>query len=289
MKNLLPKTDAFARIDLVGDASVDFGQRLFSRNITGLSKDSGVLSLFLSAEAKVLGLFWVFRTEGGLSLFTPERQYQELIGVIEKYHFAEAFTTQPGPTVSAYWENAQTGHLGKDAELRDGYGAKTAAGTFCGMWKNTCFTFELDAEKEEKEPLPETDLKWELHRLQNLIPRKPDDYDTNDLVFDIGFETLCEQAKGCYIGQEVVERVRSRGGSASRRLALVEWEKEPLPREVVMHPTEGQALGRTTSSFAQVDREKFLGFAYVRRGSEIGQMVVLQNGGISGRISRFIS
>jgi folate-binding protein YgfZ len=66
--------------------------------------------------------------------------------------------------------------------------------------------------------------------------------------------------KGCYPGQELVERMDSRGSTAPRHLEVLERHPDDTPGTVVLH--EGTEIGMITS----VGTTKVL--AYIKRGHD---------------------
>lgn len=262
----------YSLIELEGQDASDFGHRMFSRSLKTLSAQEGRLTLFLSAEGKIQSIFWMIKTNNGLRLIVEKDQQQGLANLIERYHFAENFKMVLGPTVSATWRpspnvGAGVGFL-KDQQ-------------FVGVWRGTEWIFDLNQASQ----LGSSD--WALHRVQNLIPEWGSDMDASTLVFEPGLEELCDENKGCYIGQEVVERVRSRGGQAPRRLALLEWSQQPPTKSQSIASSSQENIGNTTATQAVEFEGKWLGLAYLKRGFGI-EGAQVQTDGVSGRCLRSI-
>lgn len=74
--------------------------------------------------------------------------------------------------------------------------------------------------------------------------------------------------KGCYPGQELVERMDSRGSQAPNQLRILDVAPDAKPGDPIVDPAEpaGGSIGVLTS----VAGEKALG--YVRRGSAVGDV-----------------
>lgn len=70
--------------------------------------------------------------------------------------------------------------------------------------------------------------------------------------------------KGCYPGQELVERMDSRGADAPRALRIVDIDGQVVGDEVT--DADGDVVGRITSASGG------LGLAYVKRGSGVGRV-----------------
>ena len=105
----------------------------------------------------------------------------------------------------------------------------------------------------------------EMYRIARGIPRYGVDLRERDLPQETGQEHALNFTKGCYIGQEIVERIRSRGNV---HRALVGFEVEGEPPQPGMKVFAGdKEVGEITSSsrvpFATGDRTLALG--YIRR------------------------
>jgi folate-binding protein YgfZ len=84
--------------------------------------------------------------------------------------------------------------------------------------------------------------------------------------------------KGCYTGQEIVERVRSRGQVNRARVAL-EFATVELPGPNTPLLVEGKELGYVTRSAFSPARNAFIGMGYVRREKSAPQSVLDVGGG----------
>jgi folate-binding protein YgfZ len=266
----------FSEIRLNGQAAIEFGHRMFSRSIRDLKLGAGALSAFLSPEGKVLETFWVVRMNEGLLLFVRTDRQQNLIDLLEKYHFAEAFSVEKGPRIAARWgESPRGGGMGE-----------LYSKNFIGYFRQTEFIFSLDESTATKVPAaPEVQT---LHRIKSLLPEREFDFDESTLVFDLGFEELCDPDKGCYVGQEVVERVRTRGGHFPRRLASFQWTDEPSPYSVILDES-GSAIGSTTTSVAKSEDHSFYSLGFLKRNSATpSTQVRLKDSPITGRVLSLI-
>ncbi|MBI2816113.1 MAG: aminomethyl transferase family protein [Acidobacteria bacterium] len=115
----------------------------------------------------------------------------------------------------------------------------------------------------------------ETCRIEAGIPRYGVDVTDKNLLQETGQMQAVSFTKGCYIGQEVVERVRSRG-HANRTLVhlLVEERKEITPETQIV--IDGEPVGSTGSSAYCFSLGKTVAFGYVRREyAEPGKQVMV--------------
>ncbi|MBZ5591104.1 MAG: hypothetical protein LAP39_02635 [Acidobacteriia bacterium] len=101
-------------------------------------------------------------------------------------------------------------------------------------------------------------------RLEHFKPRYGEDIFHTTLSQETQQNHAVNFNKGCYIGQEIVERVRSRG-LVHRLLAGVEIESSevPAPETRLFHGEED--VGKMTSAVLSPALGKVVGMAYVRR------------------------
>jgi folate-binding protein YgfZ len=101
-------------------------------------------------------------------------------------------------------------------------------------------------------------------RLEHFQPRYGEDILSTTLSQETQQLHAVNFNKGCYIGQEIVERVRSRG-LVHRLLAGVEIESSeaPAPETRIFHGEED--IGKMTSATFSPALGKVVGMAYVRR------------------------
>jgi folate-binding protein YgfZ len=102
-------------------------------------------------------------------------------------------------------------------------------------------------------------------RLEAGIPWFGYDFDEKHIPHEAGLDqSHINYEKGCYTGQEIVERVRSRG-SVSRRLAGIQFfgEKPPAPGTKLLF--EGAEAGHVTSAGFSPRLGRPIGLGYIRR------------------------
>lgn len=108
-----------------------------------------------------------------------------------------------------------------------------------------------------------------VHRIEAGIPWLP--YEINDEVLPAEtcqLERAVSYHKGCYLGQEVVERMRSRGVVA-RNLCGVVIEADVVPEPgLELHNDAGQAVGTLASACRSFSAESVVGLGYLKTGSD---------------------
>jgi tRNA-modifying protein YgfZ len=102
-----------------------------------------------------------------------------------------------------------------------------------------------------------------LVRIENGKPRYGEDISDRYLAQETQQLHAVHFNKGCYLGQEIVERVRSRG-QVHRHLAPVEIESATAPAPGSKLVADGNAVAEITSAVYSPALGKTVGLAYVR-------------------------
>jgi folate-binding protein YgfZ len=113
--------------------------------------------------------------------------------------------------------------------------------------------------------LVESDFEvLEILRIEAGVPRLGAELDESVLPAEAGLDRAVSTRKGCYTGQEVVERLRSRGQVSHRLVGLSTSGERPL--EVSAEVTaQGKRVGEVTSACLS-PAAGAIALAFVRRG-----------------------
>jgi len=122
---------------------------------------------------------------------------------------------------------------------------------------------------------------WEMARMEAGIPRFGIDMDETNLAPEAGLDQRAiSYSKGCYIGQEVIARIRTYGqvAKALRRLRLADDLKNlPLNGDKLFH--NGAEVGYLTSALASPTLRSNIAFGYVRKEiNQIGAKLTIRVG-----------
>jgi len=115
-------------------------------------------------------------------------------------------------------------------------------------------------------------------RIEAGIPRYGQELAEDTMPLEAGLYKALSFTKGCYIGQEIVERTRSRGHVNWKLVGLrVDSVTPPIAGEKLT--SEGKEIGEVTSACISPTLGKTLALAYVRREvSEPGAKLNLPSG-----------
>lgn len=241
-------------VELSGADAPDFLHRLTTADIRNLAVGVGTPACFLTAQGRIRVCFTLWRCtpdsfgmelEEGTPVEGAQGKWKkELLSTIDQYTFAEKFTISeqtscrwifgsnggdallalqtpdlaPGQT-RLTWNGARICH----------HGTRDFGRTWITAWGSEAQLQELaqavGAELTYESEIPE--LTWA--RVQALRPWPGAEIIETTLPLEAGMMDAIAQGKGCYPGQEVIERMISMG-SPPRRLVLLEAERAPHPR-----------------------------------------------------------
>jgi folate-binding protein YgfZ len=118
--------------------------------------------------------------------------------------------------------------------------------------------------------LTQLGASWVGARAQNILrieagmPRYGIDFSEETLLLEVGLENSYSYTKGCYLGQEVVERIRSRG-HVNRKLCglLLDGDAPANAGDAIL--AGDHEVGRITSSVASLALNRPIALGYIHK------------------------
>jgi folate-binding protein YgfZ len=250
-----------------------------TNHVNDLAPGAGLYAFFLNDKGRILADARIFRLESGYFLDTEPETAVFLRDHIDRYIIADdAYVTDE----SADW--AVIGLEGPDSHLRaaelnlpvpekdlailpweDGFVAKLAFAATQGLriWVRSAKKQAL-VDRLTALQTPEVAAKdARLVRIENGIPRYGEDITDRYLVQETQALHAVHFTKGCYLGQEIVERVRSRG-QVHRFLTSIRLETANTPERGAKLLANGAAAGEITSAAYSPALSKVVAMAYLR-------------------------
>lgn len=88
----------------------------------------------------------------------------------------------------------------------------------------------------------------EILRLEAGQPRFGIDMDESNVVSETGLDDAVSFTKGCYIGQEIIARIKYRGHVAKKLSGLILEGRGKIERDAKITAADGKEIGRVTSA-----------------------------------------
>jgi len=110
---------------------------------------------------------------------------------------------------------------------------------------------------------PISDDTLEILRVEAGIARFGVDMDDTNVVPETNLDDAVSYTKGCYVGQEIIVRIKHRGHPAKKLTGLKFETDVQIESGAVINSTENQEIGRVTSAVIS-PRLGSIGLGYVR-------------------------
>ncbi len=275
-----------AKVALTGSDRMRWLNGMVTNNIRDLAVGHGVYAFLLNPQGHILGDLYAYNRGDSLMIDTDQSQSEKLLATFDHYIIMDDVEiTNHSDKLTAI---GITGPKVREVLLAAGFEIpeveplqfvdvawKDLAMTIVRSDNATVETYELwlapgretflrDAlTKAGATPVGTTAV--ELLRIAAGIPLYGQDVRERDLPQETEQQRAVHFSKGCYIGQEIVERIRSRG-NVHRKFTGFEV-RGPLPAVGTKIQADGRDVGEITSAallpLANGDRSVALG--YIRR------------------------
>lgn len=271
------------KIVVTGKDRVRWLHNMVTNNIRDLKPDHGDYNFVLNAQGRILGDLYAFNRGESLVFDTDHTQGQPLLSAMKRFIIMDKVEMNESPEIVALGicgpkSEAVLAAAGVDVtgfeplQIRETRLGEVPVPVVRGpankpgwyeVWSDTSGIAEVRDKFLGAGALPVGTQALEWWRILQGIPNYGQDIRERDLPQETGQTQALNFNKGCYIGQEIVERIRSRG-QVHRRFTGFEFEEE-LPA-----PGKFESQGRTIAEITSAARipiasgEKQLGLGYVR-------------------------
>lgn len=298
-------TNWHATFKLTGPDRVRYLNAIVTNNVQALGEGHGTLALLLNPQGRILAELEIYGMKEELLVRTHASVREAMAATLDKYIIMDDVTLEDatdtmgsmaieGPRAGAIIAEATGLSLEGFSELATA--RVSVGGARCVMARRSHFGgpgAEFIAPREQVAVLWKQ-LHGSVHaehgapigmkalntlRLEAGVPWFPADFNDTVIPHEAALEgTYISFTKGCYTGQEIVERVRSRGHVNRRRVALEFSVAEP-PAFATRLFAEGKEIGLVTSAAFSPAARTAIGMGYVRREqTPAGSIVEFQNG-----------
>jgi folate-binding protein YgfZ len=275
-----------AKISLTGGDRVRWLNGMVTNNIRDLESGRGVYAFLLNPQGHILGDLYAYNRGESLLVDTDRSQAEKILAVFDKYIIMD--DVEVANVSAALTAIGIAGPKAREALQASGFevpgmtplrwvevtGQQTRLTLVRG--DQPCVeSFELWLAPGDTETVYEALVKagarpagtaaLDLLRIAAGVPRYGVDIRERDLPQETEQERALNFSKGCYVGQEIVERIRSRG-QVRRKFTGFEVEGQlPAPGSKIQ--AEGKDVGEITSaaSLPAAGGERRLALGYIRR------------------------
>jgi folate-binding protein YgfZ len=267
------------KIRVTGEDRARLLHAMSTNDIKSLSEPDGLYAFFLSAQGRILADAYIYNLGESLLLDTEPEIGVKLREHLDKFIIADdAYLedetdqwatislegpksiecagrlriTAPEKTYS--WTKWESGFV-----ARVGATGPTGIRIFVPAKEQS----DLIQRLQDREIPGATFEEARIVRLENGIPRYGEDISERYLVHETQQLHAIHTNKGCYIGQEIVERVRSRG-QVHRLLTPIRVKSTKAPHPGTKLQVDGKDVAEITSAVYSPALREVVGLAYVR-------------------------
>jgi aminomethyltransferase len=269
------------RIRARGEDRVRLLHAMTTNDIRQLEPGDGCYAFFLNAQGRILADAVILELPDALMIGTEPETRGAVYGHLDKYIIADDVTLED--ITEATIEIGIEGPVA--AGLLEMLGAPAPAAPYShAAWGDSTVAristtgqpgFSVIAPRGARDALigdleaagvaPADVEAARTVRLEQGFPRYGEDITDRHLPHETQLLSAVNFNKGCYIGQEIVERVRSRGG-VHRFLVPLEIDADRAPAPETRILAAGKDIGEITSAAYSPALGKTVALAYVRTG-----------------------
>ena len=272
----------------VGSDAVRWLNGMVTNNIKELTQDRGCYNFLLNAQGHILGDLYIYNRGDRMWLETDESQLEKIQTTLDRFIIMDDVELQrvegiafiglsgplasqlmaaagitPGKLDSLQLKDCKTGEVDVsivrlDDDQYPSYEISAIAANIPGLWKALVAAGAT----------PVGTGALEVIRILGGRPRYGQDIRERDLPQETGQTRALDFTKGCYIGQEIVERIHSRGNLHRRFAGFL--LPSPVPEKSKLQ-VNGKDVGELTSVCSlrfPGNGEKTFALGYIRREAE---------------------
>lgn len=215
-------------VKVSGRQAGEFLDRVTAGTVRRLTVGQGSPGLLLNGQSRMIAQFDLLRMAAEeFWLVSPQECASELAEKLEQLHFSEELEIKGSSETVTVGKDPMNGERGKIFAWED-------TGKFL-RWPTGAEGFQFET------GVHPIDREWEFARIGACLPWPVKDWDANTPALEAGQLFAIDREKGCYPGQEVVERSLNVGHPA-RVLIAVEGEGALVPGDKVALLPSGEGV-----------------------------------------------
>ena len=291
-----------AKFAMTGEHRVRFLQGMVTNDVKNLTPGHGTYATMLNAQGHILADVRIYCAEDRFLIDTDADLRAKAMQSLQRYIIADRVALEPLPLSALAFQGPRarpllektlhvdlpaleefdhfsSNYAGFPVRVvrasntgEEGYEVWVGVKGLAGVWGAAC------GQAPTYDMLPCGSEALETLRIEAGIPRYGAELAEDTLLLEAGLLNAVSFTKGCYLGQEIVERARSRGHVNWKLVGLtVDSAQAPAPGEKLI--AGEKEIGEITSSCVSPSLGKTIALAYVRREvAETGTRLVLTSG-----------
>lgn len=252
-----------ARIRLTGEDRV----RLLHALATNVVEAEDTETFLLNPQGRILAHCRVYVAADSVLLESEASSRQAILDYFDQYIIMDdvVVTDETDSTQAVAIEGPESPSILSDQLPSLGIVHPSALTGSKGVWMEV--TSEASVQLQQlliDASIPEASPVDQLAaRIEHGVPVHGIDYTNSNIPHETQLLDIVAFDKGCYVGQEIVERVKSQG-QVNRLLSMIELDTSKIPADLDVQLGE-RTIGAVTSPILSVETGKIRGFSVLRR------------------------
>ena len=260
------------RISVSGSEAVMFLNGLITNDMKTLGENRWMSAAFPNVQGRLLAAVRVIRRRADFLLETEAATREKVLKIIERFTLAGDFKV-----VDLTNETRQISFQGRGASalIEKIYGLKDFSRD--GVWQDENVTiirathtgedgFDVIGDVStvgEGVTVVSPEVE-EILRIEAGIARYGIDMDETNVVTETKLDDAVSFTKGCYLGQEIIVRIKHRGHVAKKLTGLRFESDQPIEAGAAIKSPDDKEIGRVTSITFSPKLQTTIGLGYVR-------------------------
>jgi len=260
---LIDLSELRGRIRVTGSEAVMFLNGLITNDMKTMPENEWMPAVFPTVQGRLIGAVRILRKDPWFLIDTEAESHDAVLKTISRFTLAGDFkvsdVTSETALLTVQGRRAKeiVGCLG-DTDFPIVRATHTGEDGYDLLVDDVSLVREKLISAGAQPVSPDT---FEILRIEAGIPRHGIDMDESNVVLEANLDDAISYTKGCYLGQEIIVRIKHRGHVAKKLTGL----KFEQPVEAAASITSGgKEIGRTTSVAFSPKLETTIALGYVR-------------------------
>lgn len=284
-----------SQITVSGRDILDFFHRVSSQNFKSLKENSVIPAAFLTAQAGVIALFHAWYKDGKIHLFLRPEKLPVVLAHIDKFHFGEDIKVESTEEKELWILSSEKPLEFQVVEDQDfshwpSKGLSTPWGIGLRLATKHLNTFMFLNSSKPKDMLTQhchSGEGYEAYQNWHMIPTDGVSITEKNIILEASLLEYIHRNKGCYPGQEVIERIFTYGNVA-KKLVRLEVSKKLDFSSFPLDLYSGSSKVGYLSSLNNFNGSDFA-MGYVQRAlASTGQRLVVSNSQVELNITKVV-
>jgi len=274
------------RLRVSGSEATMFLNGLITNDMKTLGENRWMPAAFPTVQGRLIGAVRVVRERSGFLIDTDAESHEAVLKTVSRFTLAGDFHVKDLTSETAF-----VSVQGKRAVevVENVFGTSLSDlprdGVFETQWQDAAVTIIRATHTAEdgfdilidsahgaqlRQALTDADAQavsaeiFEILRIEAGIARFGRDMDETNVVTETNLDDAVSYTKGCYLGQEIIVRIKHRGHVAKKLTGLRFQTGGPVESGSVIKSADGKEIGKLTSTAFSPKLDATIALGYVR-------------------------